>query len=184
MALSPPSTGLLPLPLPPPEVYAGAKIALVSVRRNHRTSIDTMAKTGNYLNSVMALAEARTRGAYEAVMLAHRDYVTEGASSNIFIVLGDTLLTPPLDAGILEGITRKVVMRVAERAGLRVLQLNLSSQALEKADEVFITSSIREMVPITQVDDSTIGGGQPGPIYQREKALFAEYVAEYVKEHA
>ena len=174
----------LPLTLPPPEVYAGATIALVSVRRNLRTAIDPMAKTGNYLNSVMALAEARERGAYEAVMLDHRDYITEGASSNVFVVLGDTLLTPPLDAGILEGITRKVVMRVAEKAGLRLLQLQLPSQVLEKADEIFITSSIREIVPITKVDDSVVGSGQPGPVYERIRTLFAEYVREYVNTRA
>jgi len=171
----------MPLSPPPPEVYAeGAAGALVSVRRNLRDAIDPQAKTGNYLNSVMALAEAKQRGAYEAVMLDHRDYVTEGASSNVFAVMGDRVLTPPLDVGILEGITRRVVMRVCAQGGLRVLELPLTQAALETADEVFITSSIREIVPIVKVDDRTIGAGRPGPAYTKIRGLFDAYVAAYV----
>jgi branched-chain amino acid aminotransferase len=169
---------------PPPEAYAdGVKIALVSVRRNLRSAIDPAAKTGNYLNSVMALAEARERGAHEAVMLDHRDYVTEGASSNVFAVMERAVLTPPLDAGILEGVTRGVVFEVARRAGLRVIELPLTEAALEHADEVFITSSIREIVPVVRVDDRVVGSGRPGPVYKRIRQLFDEYVEQYVLTH-
>lgn len=169
---------------PGPEAYAdGVKIALVSVRRNLRTAIDPAAKTGNYLNSVLALAEARERGAFEAVMLDHRDYVTEGASSNVFAVMERAVLTPPLDAGILEGVTRGVVFEVARRAGLRVLELPLTEAALEHADEVFITSSIREVVPVVKVDERVIGTGRPGPVYKRIRQLFDEYVEQYVLTH-
>lgn len=171
----------MPLSPPAPEVYRdGAAVALVSVRRNLRDAIDPQAKTGNYLNSVMALAEAKQRGAYEAVMLDHRDYVTEGASSNVFAVMGDRVLTPPLDVGILEGITRSVVLKVCAKAGLRVLELPLTEAALLTADEVFITSSIREIVPIVRIDDSKIGAGAPGPVYARIRTLFDAYVADYV----
>lgn len=162
----------------------GVKIALVGVRRNLRAAIDPMAKTGNYLNSVMALAEARAAGAYEAVMLDHRDFVTEGASSNVFVVVGDVLLTPPLDAGILMGVTRSVVLKVARQSGLRVLELPFSHETLcRDADEVFITSSVREIVPVTWVDDVRIAGGKPGPITKKVMALFAEYVQSYVRAH-
>lgn len=171
----------LPLNPPPPETYLdGASVALVSVRRNLRDAIDPMAKTGNYLNSVMALAEAKKAGAYEAIMLDHRDYVTEGASSNVFAVLGHTILTPALDAGILEGITRAAVFSCCEEGGLRVLELPLTEAALRSADEVFITSSIREIVPIVKVDDAQIGTGRPGPVYKQIRALFDAYVARYV----
>ena len=171
----------MPLSPPPPEVYrSGATIALVSVRRNLRTAIDPRAKTGNYLNSVMALAEARRRGAHEAVMLDHRDYVTEGASSNVFAVIGTTVFTPPHDIGILEGITRSVVFRVAAEGGLRVLELPLSERALHEADEVFITSSIREVVPVVRVDDTLVGNGRVGPVYGKIRALFDAYVERYV----
>ena len=170
----------MPLNPPGPEAYRdGVGIALVSVRRNLRDAIDPQAKTGNYLNSVMALAEAKARGAYEAVMLDHRDYVTEGASSNVFCVMGEAVLTPPLDVGILEGITRAAVFKVCQQAGLRVLELPLTAAALA-ADEVFITSSIREIVPVVRVDDAPVGAGVPGPMYTRIRALFDAYVAEYV----
>ncbi len=169
---------------PAASVYeAGAKIALVSVRRNLQNAIDPQAKTGNYLNSVMALAEAKEKGAHEAVMLDHRDYVTEGASSNIFAVLGDTLLTPPLEVGILEGLTRSSVISACLKDGMRVLELPLTEAALKCADEVFITSSIREIVPIVQVDEERIGSGCPGPIYARVRRLFDAYVGAYVLAH-
>ena len=171
----------MPLNPPPPEVYEkGAAVALVSVRRNLRTAIDPRAKTGNYLNSVMALAEARRRGADEAVMLDHRDYITEGASSNVFAVIGTTVFTPPHDIGILEGITRSVVFRAAAAGGLRVVELPLSERALREADEVFITSSIREVVPIVRMDDAPVGDGAVGPIYRRVRTLFDGYVDRYV----
>ncbi len=164
---------------PPASVYEdGVEIALVSVRRNLRTAIDPRAKTGNYLNSVMALHEARGKGAYEAVMLDHRDYVTEGASSNVFVVVGDLVLTPPVEAGILEGVTRRVVIDVAKAAGVRVLELPLTPDAVRQADEAFITSSIREIVPVVRVDGAPIGVGQPGPMYERLRRLFADFVSD------
>ncbi len=170
---------------PPASAYEeGVQIALVGVRRNLRAAIDPKAKTGNYLNSVMALAEARAAGAYEAVMLDHRDFVTEGASSNVFVVVGDVILTPPADAGILIGVTRAVVLEVARSAGLRVLELPLTQETLcRDADEVFITSSVREIVPVTAVDARIVGDGRPGPITRRVMSLFSEYVAAYVKAH-
>jgi branched-chain amino acid aminotransferase len=173
-----------PLEAPPPEVYAqGATIALTSVRRNLREAIDPRAKTGNYLNSVLAIGEAKRRGAFEAVMLDHRDLVTEGSSSNVFVVVGGALLTPPLEAGILEGVTRTVVMKVALAAGIPVLEVPLTERALVSAHEVFITSSIREIVPIVRVDDRVIGDGRPGPTTARVRALFADYVEDYVASH-
>lgn len=170
---------------PSPSAYEdGVKIALVGVRRNLRAAIDPMAKTGNYLNSVMALAEARAVSAYEAVMLDHRDFVTEGASSNVFAVVGDVILTPPVDAGILVGVTRAVVLKVARQAGLRVLELPLTEQTLcHDAEEVFITSSVREVVPVTAIDDRKVGHGRPGPITKKVMSLFAEYVSAYVRAH-
>ena len=171
-----------PVKSPPQAIYEqGAKVALTSVRRNLRAALDPEAKTGNYLNSVMALAEAKQRGAYEAVMLDHRDFITEGASSNVFMVTGGVVLTPPVDVGILRGVTRKVIINVAQQAGLRVLELPITEAALKDADEVFITSSIREIVPIVAVDDTTIGEGRPGPVYAKLRALFMEYVQAYVQ---
>lgn len=169
---------------PPEAVYVdGVEIALVNVRRNLQSAIDPRAKTGNYLNSVMALTEARSRGAYEAVMLDHRDYVTEGASSNVFVVVGGIVLTPPLDAGILEGVTRTVVLDVARKAGMKVLELPLTEAAFGEADEVFITSSIREIVPVVRVDGKHIGTGTPGPVVANIRELFGAYVRAYTAAH-
>jgi branched-chain amino acid aminotransferase len=168
----------MPVSPPPPHVYEkGAGVVLAGVRRNLREAIDPRAKTGNYLNSVLAVSETKKRGAIEAIMLDHRDQVTEGASSNVFAVVGGVVLTPPLDAGILEGVTRSVVMKVARASGISVLEVPLTEPALKEAHEVFITSSIREVVPIVRVDDTTIGDGKPGATTQKIRALFAAYVA-------
>jgi len=165
---------------PHPKVYdEGVKIELVSVRRNLKNAIDPKAKTGNYLNSVMALAEAKQAGAFEAVMLDHRGTVTEGASSNIFAVVGGVILTPPVDAGILLGITRTVVLDVARKAGMKVLELPLSEDVLLAADEAFITSSVREIVPVVRINENVLGDGKPGPIVRRVCELFADYVASH-----
>ncbi len=170
-----------PIHVPEPEVYdSGVKISIVEVRRNLRAAIDPRAKTGNYLNSVMALAEARRGGFFEAVMRDHRDLITEGASSNIFAVIGGLLFTPPLSVGILEGVTRWVVFQVAESLGMRALALPLTAAALRQADEVFITSSIREIVPVVGVDDATIGNGTVGPVVRQIREAFDAYVESYV----
>lgn len=174
----------MPVKLPAPEVYEkGAKVVLTSVRRNLRDAIDPRAKTGNYLNSVMALGEAKRKGAFEAIMLDHRDFVTEGASSNVFAVVGGVILTPPVDLGLLEGVTRSVVMKIAKRNGIPLLEVPLTEPALKAADEVFITSSIREVVPIVQVDETVIGTGTPGKTTGRIRELFAQYVEDYVRSH-
>jgi branched-chain amino acid aminotransferase len=166
---------------PSDDVYVdGVKIALVSVRRNLRTAIDPQAKTGNYLNSVMALMEARKEGAFEAIMLGHKGHITEGASSNVFAVVGDTVLTPPLEAGILMGITRRVVLEVARENEIRILELPLTEDVLLNADEAFITSSIREIVPVVQVDDQVLGLGRPGPVVTKIRELFSDYATAHI----
>lgn len=170
---------VMPLNAPPAEVYAqGAAVSVVGIRRNLREAIDPQAKTGNYLNSVLALAEAKRSGAYEAIMLDAQGRVTEGASSNVFAVIESLVLTPPLEVGILAGITRRAVMEVCAREGLRVLELPLAETHLHEADELFITSSIREIVPVVRVDAETIGDGRPGPIVARIRAAFDRHVRE------
>jgi branched-chain amino acid aminotransferase len=168
---------------PPARAYSdGVEIALVSVRRNLRSAIDPQAKTGNYLNSVMAIAEARQSGAYEAVMLDHQGFITEGSSSNIFLVIGGMLLTPPIDAGILKGVTRRVVLEVAKRGGIRVLEIPLPEATAHEADEVFITSSIREVVPVSKISERELG--KPGPVTLKVRALFKEYVEDHIRRNA
>ena len=132
------------------------------MRRNLRAAVDPAAKTGNYLNSVLALREARARGAYEALMLDAAGRVGEGSSSNVFAVRDGRLETPP-EGGILEGVTRRVVLDLAAALGLPAVELPLLPADLLSADELFLTSTTRELVPVVRVDGRPIGGGRPGP---------------------
>jgi len=153
------------LELPDPRLYRdGAELALVSVLRNHPRALDPAIKSGNYLNNILALDEARRRGAYEALLRDADGFITEGSSSNLFVVTGGGLLTPPLRAGILDGITRRHLMDLARARAMAVEERALRPPDLQGAEEAFITSSIRSVLPVTRVDGAAVGGGRPGPI--------------------
>ena len=161
-----------PIHLPPPEAYErGVKVQLVGVRRNLREAIDPRAKTGNYLNNVLALREARAHGAYEAVMLDAEGRITEGSTSNLFVVKDGRLITPPSAVGILEGVTRAVLFEVAKEQGIPVEERDVRPADLLAADEAMITSSVREILPVVRVgvngDEYPIGAGAPGPMVRR-----------------
>jgi branched-chain amino acid aminotransferase len=134
------------------------------------------AKLGNYLASALALRDAKKAGAQEALVVNRDGLVIEGTTSNVFMIQGDTLLTPPLQSGILEGVTRGVVLEIAEREGLRFLEETLSVADLKQCDEVFITSSIREILAIVRVDAQPIGAGKPGPVTRRLLEAFRAHV--------
>jgi branched-chain amino acid aminotransferase len=121
-------------------------------------------KSTNYLLSRLATLEATSRGAHEALVRNTFGRIAEGATSNCFIVVDGKLRTPPLSEGILDGITRQVVLELAARNGLSAEESPIDVDVLMAADEVFITSSVREMVPVTMVDDQVIGNGVPGRI--------------------
>jgi branched-chain amino acid aminotransferase len=163
-----------PLHPPPAEVYArGVSIRVVDVRRNLRQAIDPAAKTGNYLNNVLALREARARGGYEALMLDARGRVAEGSTSNVFAVFGRRVATPPLD-GILAGVTRDLVLKLARKLGHPAEERPLRRADLLRADELFLTSTLREVVPIARVDGRRVGRGAPGEITRRLLEAFRE----------
>ncbi len=173
------------LTTPPPEAYEkGVAIALVGVVRNLRTAIDPAAKTGNYLNSVLALAEAKKVGANEAVMLDHAGRITEGANSNVFALGGGRLRTPALEIGLLAGVTRRVVLDLARKAGIPTEEAVLLPADLERADEVFITSTTREILPVVRIVASErawdVGRGEVGPVARRLLAAFREYALAQV----
>jgi branched-chain amino acid aminotransferase len=154
-----------PLQGPPESAYRdGVKACIVGVQRNSPQAVDPSAKTGNYLNNVLALREARAQGGYEAFMLDREGMVTEGSSSNIFAVKGGTLVTPPLGAGILEGVTRGVVLALARALATPVREESLRQADLETATEIFITSTIREIVPVTHLGERPVGNGRVGPV--------------------
>lgn len=155
---------------PPPEAYErGVKLALVDRRRNE--ALDPRAKTGNYLNNVLAMQQAKARGAYEALMLDARGRITEAATANLFLVKAGELSTPPLAVGILEGVTRGVVIALARGLGIPVHERELVPDDLFSADEAFITSTTRELVPVVAVwqgeVERPIGSGSPGPLTRR-----------------
>jgi branched-chain amino acid aminotransferase len=164
---------VLPLSGPPLSAYhGGVKAAVVGVRRAAPEAIDPSAKTGAHLPNVLALKQAREAGAHEALLLDAHGFVTEGSSSNVFAVSGAVLRTPPVAAGILEGVTRGVVLRLARAARVAVEEAPLRPEDLEGADEVFITSTVREIVPVTRLGDHVVGAGRPGPVTRQLHAAF------------
>jgi branched-chain amino acid aminotransferase len=165
----------LPVKLPPPEAYRdGVDVAIVTRSRTApgTVSVDPTVKSGNYLVSVLAVADARKHGAFEAILCDQVGRITEGSSSKFFIVRGGRVVTPPLSAGLLEGITRRHVIAVLRGAGLPVDETPLWPVDLQRADEAFLTSSVRGVVPISRVGGQGIGGGVPGPITRRAMALY------------
>lgn len=157
----------------------GIALVIVSVRRNHPSALDPAIKSCNLLNNILAVREAQARGAIEAVMLNQSGDVAECASSNVFLVRGGELYTPRLDAGILAGITREVTLDVAQGAGLRCHEEVVSVSDLMRADEVFITSSLKETTPVKSIDGVPIGGGRPGPVTRRMLEAFREYIPRH-----
>jgi branched-chain amino acid aminotransferase len=162
-----------PLPDTPAAQYErGVKVAIVDLIRNHPRSVNPLIKSNNLLNNALGMQQALRQGAVEAVFRNYRGELSECAQSNLFIVTTGVVHTPPLDAGLLAGITRAFVFELGARAGVRVEETALKDEDLLHADEAFFTSTTKELMPIVQVDDHTIGGGAPGPI---TKQLLAEF---------
>jgi branched-chain amino acid aminotransferase len=152
---------------PQPETFErGVRVALVSTVRNHPGSVNPMIKSNNLLNNAIAMQEAFRRGCYEGVMRNYRGELAECTTANIFVVKGRTALTPPLDAGLLPGITREFLFEIGAERNVQVREAVLKDEDLFGADEAFLTSTTREIVPIVQVDDRKIGSGTPGPVTQ------------------
>ncbi|MGE0431378.1 MAG: aminotransferase class IV [Planctomycetota bacterium] len=151
----------------------GIKVAIVGVQRNSRDALDPAIKSGNYLNNVLALMEAKKRGAAEGVMCNAQGFVTEGTISNIFCVRGGTLCTPALETGILSGITRQVIIGLAHNKGAEVIESKLRPDDFINADEVFLTSTTRGVMPVQRIDEHVIAD-TPGPLTKKLMAAYAE----------
>jgi branched-chain amino acid aminotransferase len=167
----------LPLSLPPPHYYSvgvGA-CSYVTQRQVEGTSAEG-AKIGNYLVSVLAMREAGLIGAVEALIVDARGRVLEGSSSNVFLVRAGQLVTAPTEAGILAGITRAHVLALAQVLGIPVELRAPELHEVRQADELFITSSIRELLPIVRLDQQPVGAGTPGPVFGRLLQAFRERV--------
>ena len=157
-----------PFEEPPARVFTeGIRIALVSILRNHPGSVNPIIKSNNLLNNALAMQEAYRRGAEEGLMCNHRGELSECSQSNFFMVRNGVALTPASQAGLLEGITRAFLFDVGKDVGVDVRAETLSPADLDSADEAFITSTTRELSPVTRIDDRVIGNGKPGPITMR-----------------
>ena len=152
----------------PPELYEkGMEIVTVATTRNLHSALNPAIKSLNYLNNVLAKIEANNAGCEEAVMLNAEGFVAECTGDNIFIVKAGQLLTPPLSAGALYGITRGVVMDLARGEGVSVQEPSLTRYDLFNADECFLTGTGAELIPIVKIDGRVIGAGRPGPLTRR-----------------
>lgn len=149
----------------PKKLYEeGLRIVTVATTRNQIEAVNPNIKSLNYLNNVLAKIEALNSGVMEAVMLNPQGQVCEATGDNIFIVQGDKLITPPVSAGILEGITRNTVMDIGRQEGLDVRETAMSRYDLYNADEVFLTGTAAEVISVVNIDARVIGSGKPGPV--------------------
>ena len=154
-----------PVEEPPARVFSeGIAVALVPILRNHPGSVNPIIKSNNLLNNALAMQEAIRRGAEEGLMCNYRGELSECSQANFFIVRGGVALTPGSDAGLLEGLTRSFLFDVGEDVGVPVRYETLFPKDLETADEAFITSTTRELSPVTRIDDRVVGSGKPGPV--------------------
>ena len=151
----------------PDEFYTeGLKIITVSTVRNHPAALSPRIKSLNYLNNILAKVEGKQAGCIEALMLNHKGEVAECTGDNIFLVRQGELLTPPREAGILDGITRQAVCELASESGVPVHQIPLTRHDVFVADECFLTGTAAEVIPVIEVDSRSIGDGKPGPVTQ------------------
>src|SRR5262245_51766698 len=156
----------------PAEWERGLSVALVERLRVSVRALDPGAKTGNYMNNVLALQEARARGADDAVMLNDRGEVTEGTTSNVYAVVGGVVATPTVTAGILKGTTRTRVLDLCAKNALPAVERTLGPDDLRGATEIFFSSSVRGVIPVTRIDGKPVGGGRPGKVTRRVHELF------------
>jgi branched-chain amino acid aminotransferase len=151
----------------------GIRAKVASWRRiPHDAMIPHAKACGQYLNSVLAKIEASKAGYEEAILLDSHGFVCEGSGENIYAVRGGIIFTPPQTAGILDGINRKAVLRIARDLGHEVIERDLARAELYLADEVFLTGTAAELVPVREIDDHAIGTGKPGPVTQELQRVF------------
>ena len=159
----------------PREMYEkGLEIVTAGTMRNHPAALSPRIKSLNYLNNILAKIEGLQAGCVEALMLNHKGEVAECTGDNLFLVRNGDVLTPPIDAGILEGVTRDAVIELAREEGLEVREIPLTRHDVYIADECFLTGTAAEVIPVVKVDSRAIGNGQPGPVTRDLMRKFVE----------
>ncbi len=163
----------------PEEMYEkGLDVITVPTRRNGPEGVNPRIKSLNYLNNIMAKIEANMAGVPEAILLNQEGYVAECTGDNIFMVKNGILKTPAIHLGLLEGVTRNEVIAIARKEGIDVQETTFTRYDLFVADEVFLTGTAAELIPVVKVDDRVIADGKPGPIFSKLLQQFRELVKE------
>jgi branched-chain amino acid aminotransferase len=171
-----------PFEPPPARVFAeGIRISLVDMLRNHPGSVNPQIKSNNLLNNALAMQAAYRRGAEEGLMCNYRGELSECSQANVFLVRGGAALTPPSASGLLEGVTRAFLFDVGQEIGVEVRDEILYPKDLDTADEMFITSTTREISPVVKVDDRIVGAGTPGPITRKLLAAYRQKAHELTR---
>ena len=158
----------------------GIRVALVSIKRNPRDALNPNIKTGNYLNNILAKMEADKLGAQDAIMVNPWGYLTEGTTSNLFFVCDSHILTPSMDCGILSGITREMVIQLAKENGFHMEEGKWPGEELLKADEIFLTGTLKKVMPVSHLDGRPVGSGKPGPITLKLLRLYDDLLTKKV----
>ena len=160
----------------PEELYEkGLKIISATTLRNHPLAISPQIKSLNYLNNILAKIEALDNDVSEAVMYNHMGYVAEATGDNVFVVRDNVVCTPPVHAGSLEGVTRGVVISLAQKEKMKVVEKNLTRLDLYISDELFLTGTAAEVIGVVEIDGRKIGNGKPGPVTKLLRKKFFEY---------
>ncbi len=159
----------------------GAKIIIPDTIRNHIRAVNPAIKSMNFLNNIQAKREALEANAFEAIMLDYRGFLSEGTVSNIFFVKNDTLFTPSVDTGILQGITRQTILSIAEESDIRVQEGRYRPSRLYSADEVFLASTTMEVLPVAASGARQVRNS-PGPVTGALHSAYMQKVKQYLKE--
>jgi branched-chain amino acid aminotransferase len=161
----------------PPELYeSGLEVVTAATIRNHPDALNPRVKSLNYLNNILAKTEAIQAGCVEAIMLNHVGEVAECTGDNIFLVKRGVLKTPPVNAGILEGVTRGAVLELARTAGIPTQETPLTRHDVYAADECFLTGTAAEVIAVVKVDGRPVGNGKPGPVTRQLRERFQALV--------
>jgi branched-chain amino acid aminotransferase len=171
-----------PFEAPAARVFTdGIRISLVEMLRNHPKSVNPVIKSNNLLNNALAMQAAYRAGAEEALMCNYRGELTECSQANFFMVRGGVALTPKSAAGLLEGVTRAFIFELGRELGIEVRDEVLLPADLASADEMFITSTTRELSPVVKVDDRVVGPGKPGPVTKKLLGRFQQRAQELTR---
>ena len=165
------------VPYPQAAYENGFKGAVVSIRQNEWSPLSRM-KSLNFLPNIVAKMEAKAKGADEGILLNTKGHVAEGTVSNVFLVLRGQLVTPSLESGALPGITREAVLELAKGEGINAIEQEIALSELMAAEEVFLTNTLMEVMPMTSIDSLPIGDGRPGPLTKLLAKAYRELVAK------